>query len=146
MIRLIIFLIIFVGVTICTHAQTGGELVEVIRRWPKKVDVNVTDGMVHKRIVSDQQDTAFYFHAQGKKFIATTTFKEIGVVTPTDDTTKIDGAKATFSAGQWVTGSGQTGWYKTTIAYSNTPNATATFSFTGTGVQLWAEKLPSHGT
>lgn len=145
MIRLI-FLFLFITITICSNAQTGGELLQVIRRWPNKVDINVSDGMIHKRLISDESDTAFYFHAQGKKFIATTTFKEVGgvVVPPADDTTRIDGAKATFSTGQWATGS-VPGWYKGTIAYSNTPNATATFSFTGTKVELWAEKLPTHG-
>lgn len=148
--QFIFFLALFSLVAFCSNAQTGGELVEIIRKWPKKVDVNVTDGLVHKRTVSDESDTAFYFHAQGKKFIATTTFKEVGVVVPPVFVTeKVDGERATFT-GTWTRGvTTAPGWYgvpSPTIAYSNSAGASVSYTFTGTKVELWGERRTTHGT
>lgn len=127
------------------------ELVEIIKRWPNRIDINVTDGLTHKRTVSDQSDTAFYFHANGKKFIATTTFKEVGgTLPPVDiiDSTTIDSEEGVIFSTGW-TGHGTTtapGWYRATIAYSTVANTTASYTFTGRQVKIYAERLPSHGS
>jgi hypothetical protein len=102
-------LILFLGIitaipAICQTPQP--ELVEVIRRWPNRIDINVTNGMVHKRVVSDQSDSAFYYHANGKKYLATTTFTEIGgvVVPPVTTPIKIEAETATTINGAFKEG------------------------------------------
>lgn len=65
---------------------------------------------------------------------------------PTPITEKVDAEKATF-IGTWFHGpTTAPGWYESTIAFSNSPGAEASYTFTGTGIELWAEKLDSHGT
>lgn len=59
---------------------------------------------------------------------------------------KIDGEAATFSTG-WRHGpTADSSWYQNTIAYSNVAGETATYAFTGTGIELYAETKPGHGT
>jgi hypothetical protein len=85
--------------------------------------------------------------------IDSTNFWKPKPTTPTDDTTKIDARNATY-AGAWYNdftrnSSGQianVGWYKNTIALSNTAGNTASFRFQGTKVELWGERKTTHGT
>lgn len=59
---------------------------------------------------------------------------------------KVDGQAAVFGNG-WTHGpTSASGWFQNTIAYSSTPGATVTYSFTGTGIEVWAETKSSHGT
>jgi hypothetical protein len=57
---------------------------------------------------------------------------------------KIDGELATFSAG-WARSLNNPGWYQNSIAYSNVAGSTVSYTFTGTKVELFAERLASHG-
>lgn len=122
----------------------------IYRFWNNRKDVQATPGTSYTFGVGS--DTVFYWTPiVGKKIKATITFAEEGLPPvdppPTgDDTTKIDNLKATKSTTwQHNASTGATGWYKGTSAYSNVVGSTLTFSFTGTKIELWAEKLPSHG-
>src|SRR5687767_5276968 len=131
MIKIIISILLLSS--LLANAQTT-ELVEVVRRWPNRVDIDVVNNLVHTRIVSNTSDTAFYYRApEGKMFIAVTLFKEV-ITTPT--TEKIDGELATFT-GTWVRTSTNPGWFQNTIAFSNTAGSTASYTFTGTKIELW---------
>lgn len=129
-------IIFFISITTC-FAQKP-ELVEVINRWPNRVDINVTDGLVHKRLVSETSDTAFYFHANGKEYIATTTFKEI--VTNPPVWTKVDHT----ASGTWRK-STKTGSYNNTITWSCLTGNSFEYQFEGAGIRWIVEQLSTHG-
>lgn len=62
-------------------------------------------------------------------------------------TEKVDGERATFE-GSWVRAN-TPGWYGVptpTIAYSNVPGSFVSYTFTGTKVEIFAERKTSHGT
>lgn len=85
--------------------------------------------------------------------IDSTNFWKPKPTAPTDDTTKIDARNATYT-GQWYNdftknSAGQisnVGWYKNTIALSNTAGNIASFRFQGTKIELWGERKTTHGT
>lgn len=127
------------------------ELVEIIKRWPNRIDVNVTHGLVHKRLVSDQNDSAFYFHANGKQFIATTNFHEIGLPpidpppVPLYDTIDNAPSQQIVYGGTWAY-AGVNGHYKNTISFSATTNSFIEFTnVTGKEINLFFERKSTHG-
>jgi hypothetical protein len=137
----IILTLLFLS-SLLANAQTTErtELVEVIRRWPNRADVTVTDGLIHKRTISDTSKTAFYFHTNGKTFIATTTFEEVGapVIIPED----IDDRDARIAyVGNWdktccPAGSGH---HDNTITFSGTKDNRFTLNFTGKSISWYVE-------
>lgn len=147
MIRFLIFFLIFIGVTICTHAQR--RLVEISKEYTTK-EIPVIDGMTYKYTIGSQNDTARYFNPNGEVLEATITFKKPGgTVPPVFVTEKVDGERATFT-GTWTRGiTTAPGWYgvpSPTIAYSNSVGASVSYTFTGTKVELWGERRTTHGT
>ena len=131
-----------------SSAQTQ-ELVEVIRRWPNRIDVTVTDGLVHKRVVSDQSDSAFYFHSNGKKYLATTTFKEIGTTTPPVEVPSVLGSIDNVDArnvyfGNWLSFNNAV-FHNGTSTYATVVNSTITITFIGKRIEWWTEKTRNKG-
>jgi hypothetical protein len=126
------------------------ELVEILKRWPNRADVQVVDGLIHKRLVSEQSDTAFYFHPNGKQFIATTTFKEIGVVPPEPvlKETLNDNSTRVIYTGTWIKYTNQS-WtvpfLNNDVSVSTTVNSAATVTFSGRKVSVTAELRENHG-
>jgi hypothetical protein len=157
MIRLLIFLIIFVGVTICTHAQQEQRnfgIAEVFRSgdsiFIKKLVtqvVNISEGTVTK--MRTPPDTAKLFIApDGLVYEGVITWKKVGgtLPPPVFVTEKVDGERATFSTNWSLHGpTTAAGWFGPTIAYSNVVGSSVSYTFTGTRIELFAEKLPTHG-
>lgn len=73
MIRILMFFLLFVCITICTHAQT--QLVEISKIYIKK-DIPITDGLVYKYFYPN--DTARYFQPGADQYEATITFRKLG--------------------------------------------------------------------
>lgn len=118
------------------------RLIEVAKEYVTQ-DIPVTDGMIYKYKIPT--DTARYFSAGADVYDVEVKFIKRGGG-PVDPTTeKIDGEKASFSA-NWSNHSPNANWSGGTIAFSNAAGSTATYTFTGTKVELWAERLASHGT
>lgn len=115
-------------------------LVDVNKIYIRK-DITVTDNLTYKWDVFSGNDTARYFNAGNDVYEATVVFRKKGVPVVTE---KIDGELATF-VGNWVRTSTNPGWYLNTIAFSNTVGSTASYTFTGTKIELWAERLATHG-
>lgn len=118
----------------------------------KTVVIHVTDGMVTKqRTFADS--ARLFLSSDGSVYEGTMVWKKVGVVVtpPAGVVEKIDGSKATFKPlANWVQGTAA-GWFgdidkPNSIAYSGTVGATATYTFTGKRIELWAERLSSHGT
>jgi hypothetical protein len=66
---------------------------------------------------------------------------------PAPTTEKVDGEKAVFSSNWTLHGpTPAAGWYEGTIAFSNVPGSTASYTFTGNGIELWAERKTTHGS
>lgn len=114
--------------------------------------VNVSEGTVTK--MRTPPDTAKLFIAPDNGiYEGVITWRKVGgVVTPPAGVVeKVDGSKATFKPiTNWVQGTAA-GWFgdidkPNSIAYSGTVGATATYTFTGKRIELWAERLSSHGT
>lgn len=142
--RLLIFLFLFITITVCSHAQPG-DLVEITKKWPRK-DILVTDGMIYKYTLPT--DSARYFNPGADAYEVTITFKKAGG-TPIDiiDSTTVDSEEGVIFSTGWLHGSTTAaGWYKGTIAYSITAASTASYTFTGRQVKIYAERLPGHGT
>jgi hypothetical protein len=140
-----------------THQTNAGPLTtidSVGKVWKNVKDVNPTHGMTYTYTLGD--DTARYFHpVPGKTYKAKVVFYDAAIGLPTEPTppppptvvqTQVDGERATFSTGWSHGNTTATGWFQNTIAYSNVANSTVTYTFTGFKVELWAEKLPNHGT
>lgn len=105
--------------------------------------VNVSEGTVTK--MRTPPDTAKLFIApDGGIYEGVITWKKVGGVVVPGEPEKIDGELATFT-GTWARTSNNPAWYLNTIAYSNTVGAAASYSFAGTKVEIWAERLASHG-
>jgi hypothetical protein len=58
--------------------------------------------------------------------------------------TKVDGALATYSP-TWLHKGPSTTWDGGTIAYSNAVNSVVSYTFTGKKIEIWAERLATHG-
>lgn len=123
------------------------RLIEVAKEYVTQ-DIPVTDGMIYRYKIPT--DTARYFAAGADVYDVEVKFIKRGGGGPVDPTTeKIDGEKATFSVAPnpvWSNHSPNVNWSGGTIAFSNAAGSTATYTFTGTKVELWAERLASHGT
>lgn len=145
MIRILIFFL-FITITICSNAQPG-DLVEITKKWPRK-DITVTNGLIYKYTLPT--DSARYFNPGADAYDVTITFTKKGTtVPPVLATEKVDGEKATFSANWSIHGTtNASGWYgdpSPTIAYSNVTGSSFTYTFTGTKIELWAERKVTHG-
>lgn len=151
-----ILIIIFLLSSLLTQAQTEQQrnfgIAEVFRSgdsiFIKKLVtqvVNVSEGTVTK--FRTPPDTAKLFIApDGGIYEGVITWKKVGGGTPNPPVIeKIDGELATFT-GTWARTSNNPAWYMSTIAYSNTVGAAASYTFTGTKIELWGERLASHGT
>lgn len=134
---------IFITILLLSCALSNAQtLVDVNKIYIRK-DIQLSDGLTYKWDVVSGNDTARYFVPGNDVYEATVVFrKKGGVVVPV--TEKIDGELATF-VGTWARTATNPGWYLNTIAFSNTPGATASYTFTGTKVELWSERLASHG-
>lgn len=137
---LLLFLISFTA-----YSQNQVMLVEVSKVWGTRADIEATPGTTYSYTLGD--DTARYFIAPaGKTVKATITFTEVTGGSPTSTTTDATSNTVQFSAG-WTTGVTRApGWREETIAWTNASGATAKIVFNGTGIEVYAEKLPSHGT
>lgn len=148
MIRFIIFSVLFIAVTICSHAQR--RLVEISKEYTTK-EIPVTDGMTYKYTIGSQNDTARYFNSNGEVLEATISFKKPGgIILPpvVVDSITIDSEQGVvYSTGWSIHGPTQAaGWHAGTISYSTAAGTTASYTFTGRQVKIYAEGLPSHGT
>lgn len=130
--------------SITAYSQNQVMLVEVQKVWSNRADIEATPGKTYSYTLSD--DTARYFIApSGKTVKATITFTEV-TGSPTPRIVDATPATVEFSQG-WTTGNTTApGWYQNTIAYTLTAGSTAKFTFIGTGIELYAERLPTHGT
>lgn len=143
------FLLLLMFAALCSHAQR--RLVEISKEYTTK-EITVTDGMTYKYTIGSQNDTARYFNPNGEVLEATIVFKKPGgTVPPVFVTEKVDGEKATFSPNWSIHGiTTAADWYgennTRTIAYSNVVGSSVSYTFTGTKIELWAEKKTSHGT
>lgn len=143
--RLLIFFL-FITITI-SHAQPG-DLVEITKKWPRK-DITVKDGLIYKYTLPT--DSARYFNPGADAYDVTITFTKRGTTIPPVLTTeKVDGEKATFSTNWSIHGTTTaSGWYgdpTPTIAYSNVAGSSVSYTFTGTKIELWAERKSTHGS
>lgn len=157
-------LILLFGIIVALPAicQTKLADVQIIKEWNGRKEIPVTHGTVLDWKVSD--DTARYLKSDPAKNLRSRTIiydpalpfpgtPATPIPNPTDDTTAIDGFNAKFF-GKWTNGKTTTptgqvvniGWYKNTIAYSNTSGDSVSFKFIGTAIELHGEKLPTHGT
>jgi hypothetical protein len=120
-------------------------LVEVTKTWPKRADIEATPGKTYSYTLGD--DSARYFiPPAGKTIKATIKFEEVGTAPSTTETVDATRETTQFS-GSWTAGAtSASGWLGNTIAYSNIAGETAKFNFTGTGIEVYAEKKPGHGT
>lgn len=130
-----------------TSVAFGQELmlVEVSKTWPKRADIEATPGKTYTYTLGD--DSARYFiPPAGKTVRAVIKFEEVGTAPATTET--IDATRETTQfSGSWTAGAtNATGWLGNTIAYSNVSGETAKFNFNGTGIEVYAEKKPGHGT
>lgn len=165
---IIIIIFILALCVVCSELQAQQEqrnfgIAEVFRSgdsiFIKKLltqVVNVSEGTVTK--MRTPPDTAKLFIApDGGIYEGVITWRKVGGTTPPPVfiTEKVDGERATFSAAPNPVWSlhGTTaapGWYgennTRTIAFSNVAGSFFTYTFTGTKVELWAEKKTSHGT
>lgn len=124
------------------HTDTDDTLLLI--RYNHSATIPVSDGLVYKWKLP-ANDTARFFNATDGQYEATVTFRKLGTTDPEPTIEKVDGEAATFSSG-WRHGATiDTAWYQKTIAYSNTPGETATYAFTGTGIELHSETKPGHG-
>lgn len=134
---IIIFLLIFC--VICTHAQPiEPRLFDVLKEWPTK-KVIITDGLIYK--YSLPTDSARRFDPGVDNYEVVVSFRRVGATPVTE---KVDGQLATFT-GIWVRTSSNPTWYLNTIAFSNSPGSTVSYTFTGTRIELHAERLATHG-
>ena len=150
----VFFMILLICAALCSHAQTQQQrqfgIAEVFRSgdsiFIKKLVtqvINVSEGTVTK--MRTPPDTAkLFISPDGGIYEGVVTWRKVGgVVVPV--TEKIDGELANFT-GAWVRTSTNPGWYQNSIAFSNTPNSTVSYTFTGTKIALWSERLATHGT
>lgn len=120
-----------------------------IKRLITKV-INVSEGTVTK--MRTPPDSARLFIApDGGIYEGVITWRKVGGPVeppPTTGVDTVDGFNFVYTG--WQTNSvisdpvRTPGWYKNTISYSTAGEAKYTFN--GTGVELYAEKLPSHGS
>lgn len=135
----IIFLLFCVT---CTQAQTiEPRLFDVLKEWPTK-KIILSDGLIYKYNLPS--DSARRFDPGADSYEATIVFRKLGTP-PATVTEKVDGEAATFT-GIWVRTSNNPGWHLNTIAFSNSPGSTVSYTFTGTRIELWAESKNTHGT
>jgi hypothetical protein len=127
---------------------------EIYKIWSVRKNIAVSDGFTYKWKLQD--DTARYFIPattppllQGEYYEATMTVRKIST-TPTPSVQQKDAIApdVIFSTSPpWsLPSNNQSGWYGNTISFSNVQGSHATFNFTGNGVEIWAEKKPTHGT
>lgn len=137
--------LLFILISFTAYSQNQVMLVEVSKVWGTRADIEATPGTTYTFQLGD--DTARYFiPPSGKVVKATITFTEVTGGSPTPRIVDATPATVEFSQG-WTTGNTTApGWYQNTIAYTLTAGSTAKFTFTGTGIELYAERLPTHGT
>lgn len=114
----------------------------------KTVVIKVHDGLVTRQD-TNIDSARLFISSDGSLYQGVITWKKVGGVVVPPVTEKIDGEKASFSVAPnpvWSNHSPNVNWSGGTIAFSNAPGSTATYTFTGTKVELWAERLASHGT
>lgn len=150
--RYILIIILFLN-CLTSQAQTERNfgIIEVFRGgdslFIKKLVtqvVNISDGTVTK--MRTPPDTAKLFISNdGFIYEGVITWRKVGGVVTPPVIQKVDGESATFT-GNWARTPNNPTWYLGTIAYSNTAGATASYTFNGTKVEIWAERLASHGT
>lgn len=138
-----ILLLLLISFT--AYSQNQVMLVEVSKTWPNRADIEATPGKTYSYVLGD--DSARYFIPPAGKIVrAIIKFEEVGTAPST--TEKIDATRETTQfSGSWTAGAtNATGWLGNTIAYSNVSGETAKFNFNGTGIEVYAEKKPGHGT
>ena len=120
-------------------------LVEVQKVWSNRADIEATPGTTYVYELGD--DTARYFVAPpGKVVKATITFTEVTGTSPTPRVVDATSNTVTFSSGWKAGATTAPGWYQGTIAWTATAGETAKYTFIGSGIELYAERLPTHGT
>lgn len=101
------------------------------------LEIQVGPGVAYRSIVIERSDTT-----QTETWVIT----KKGAIPEPVITEKVDAEKATFT-GAWVRGATPApGWYEGTIAFSNQPGATASYTFTGRGIEIYAEHKRTHGS
>lgn len=148
---IIIFLILALCV-VCTElqAQTGEpRLFDVLKEWPQK-KIIVKDGLIYKYTLP--ADTARRFDPGADQYEVTVTFKKKGVVDPPPiperEVKQFDSEEGTVYSSNWTihTTTLAANWYKSTISYSTVAGSTATFTFFGEKIELFAEVKSTHGS
>lgn len=155
MIRILIFFL-FITITVYSHAQERNfGIAEVFRSgdsiFIKKLVtqvINVSEGTVTK--FRTPPDTAKLFLApDGGVYEGVITWRKVGGTTPVDiiDSTTVDSESGTIYSTTWLHGSTTAaGWYNNTISYATVAGATASYTFIGRQVKIYAERMSSHGT
>lgn len=148
---IIIFLILELCV-VCSElqAQTGEpRLFDVLKEWPQK-KIIVKDGLIYKYTLP--ADTARRFDPGADQYEVTVTFKKKGVVDPPPiperEVKQFDSEEGTVYSSNWTihTTTLAANWYKSTISYSTVAGSTATFTFFGEKIELFAEVKSTHGS
>lgn len=153
------FLLLLMFAALCSHAQQEQRnfgIAEVFRggdsifiKKLRTVVINVSDGLVTKQDTSIDSARLF-LSSDGALYQGTTVWRKVGgtVPPPVFVTEKVDGERATFT-GTWTRGvTTAPGWYgvpSPTIAYSNSVGASVSYTFTGTKIEIFAERLLTHG-
>lgn len=130
-----------------TSVACGQELmlVEVTKVYKNRSDIEAVPGKKYVFILGDDS-ARYWIPPAGKTIRATVTFEEAGTAPSTTETVDATRETTQFS-GSWTAGTTDAdGWMGRTIAYSNIAGETAKFNFTGTGIEVYAEKKPSHGS
>ena len=138
-------LLLLFGILVAIPALTQ-QLAEVSKVWITK-NIHITDGHVEKWIIPDNQDTARYFHADGKRYLVTATFTEIK--DSPEIVTIIDNVHSSnvYSSG-WTHHAGTT-WLQAfndkTGSISYIIEGTLSTPFDGYKIEWWTEKRFNHG-
>lgn len=124
----------------------------ILVKYPQSKTVKVKEGITYKWRIPETDTARFFESETGEQLEATMTFKKVGGTIPDPEPVIVEqivdaaDGKVTFT-GSWVKGpTNATGWHGNTIAFSNTPGATVTYTFTGRKIEFYAETLFTHGT
>ena len=112
--------------------------------WKRAILIG--DEPMEVQIGEGQHMVLIVFERKDASKVQTWVISQKGSKPPEPVTEKIDAEKATF-AGTWVHGpTPAVGWYDGTIAFSNQPGSSVSYTFTGRGIELWSERKPTHGS
>jgi hypothetical protein len=127
------------------RVHTDSEDSLILLRYSQSKTINVTEGLVYKWVLP-AVDTARFFNATDGQYEATVTFKKLGTTDPEPVIETIDNVQMTAANG-WTRNGATTspGWYDNTTAWSALAGATISYTFTGTKVELYAERKDTHG-